>query len=235
MNRNLSRFCAIAIMTAGVISGLRSVAAASDNEPINISFGDFKQPVSDIMESVDRVEAIGQLSSSTADYARAYSRLQDDLKKAKPPVSQWNEGQKDRLRNLPEPTEEAWQALDDEKAATERRIQQRNAESKQAYDENLKRQEEVDRQQAREDREQREADLQQARIDEIEARTNYYDNNSYGYYGGSWWSGRRPWYGHRPIRPEIGRPNYPKDDNYNPRQPSIKPSPNIKGRPGIPR
>lgn len=181
---------------------------AQDDDAITISKSDFNRTISDIMESIGHLESLAATSTSTADYARAYSRLQGDLARVRPPVSEWTESDRNRLRDLPEPTQAAWEAMDAEDARTQERLRQREEESRRQWEAQLetRRQEEAER--ARQERQDLAAQEQRARIEELEARTDYYDRATNSYYHRNWWWSNR-WGGHHHGRPGYHRPHRP--------------------------
>lgn len=183
----------VAVAGALAAAGLPALQAAAADDAITITKTDFRLSIDDVMKSVERVESMAAAGTSSADYARAYSRLQNDLASAHPPVAEWDEDKRERLKALPEPTESAWQALDSENARTEERLRARTEEAQREHEQNLASRRDQQRSQAEQERLDREAELQEARIDELEARTDYYNDSSY-YPGNWWWSRGSHWH-----------------------------------------
>lgn len=181
--------------------------ADSDNDAITISRSDFYKAPKDVLEIVERLEAMTlgsrENGTQTARYAREYQRLQDAVAKARPPLSKWEAADRKRVEAIAQPDARAWKALDKEKAEA---LREQAAKTEAA----LREREIAERQQAasrrenaEEQRAQKQLDLQQAQIDLLEARTDNYYNRG-GYYNNNWW-----WNTGGPIhgRPPGWRPN----------------------------
>lgn len=204
-------------VAAFVMFGVADGVAADKSSTIKLTPADFMVPREKIMEQVQRLEGMAEASRSTADYARLYNDLQDDLSKAKPPMKEWSEKDRDRVTALPEPTDAAWQALRTEQEHTQQRLRQQSDDAVQAQQARLEAQREQQKANRDADLAEQQARLNEAQIRESEARTDYYDNDYY--YGGNYWWYHQPW--HRPVpRPWENRyygTKPPLPNNYEPR------------------
>lgn len=187
---------------------------AQENGAINISRSDFQLTEEDLMSDVERLEAMAATSVATAAYARAYEKLHNDLRRARPPVAEWSENNRDRLRSLSEPSDAAWNALEQEERRNAERARARTEATLARQGQALELRREADRLRLAEERLEIDAAEKEARIRELEARAEYYEDASryYSpYYGSLWWSSDRSWrpdphlqwqpHKHRSIRP----------------------------------
>ena len=211
---------AMAVLAAIIIFGSPAHSAPAD-DAITITPADFRVAREKILEQAARLEAASSPTVSTADYARNYQQLQKDVARAQPPLNEWTTDEQERIKNLPEPAEAAWQALNAEKTRTQERIDRQISDAEQAHQELLEQQRINARRQAETERARRDAELKEAQIRESLARTEYYEdsNRYYPFYGSNWW-----W--SHPVKP---RPT-PHGENryYGTKPPQIN---DYKGRP----
>lgn len=147
------------------------------------------------MKDVARLETMAASSVATAEYARAYEKLQASLGKANPPVSEWSQSNRERLRELPEPSEAAWKSLELEMQRQQQRANQQSQTAQQRFEQAQLLREQETRQRLEEQRLSLDAEEQAARIRELDARTDYLDDAPYynHVYDNLWWQRGHKW------------------------------------------
>jgi len=200
----------ITLGAAFAFSGAVSLAPAAD-EPITITPSDFNLSREKLLEQVATLETMAASSLSTADYARRFRKLQDDLLRAKPPLADWAEADRSRVKKLPEPTNAAWQSLKIEEQNVQARLDAKGREAQQNFEIQAQQQRARIQQQNAQDRID---ELRQAQIEESEARREYYEDAYPAFYYRPWIGGG---HGHHHPRP---RPN---DNRYYDIRPVLPP------------
>jgi len=193
----------ITLGAALAFSGAVSLAPAAD-EPITITPSDFNLSREKLLEQVATLETMAASSTSTADYARLFRKLQDDLSRAKPPLADWAEVDRSRVKELPEPTEAAWQALKVEEANTQARLDAKAREVQQNFE--LQAQQQRARIQAQ-NAQDRIDDLREAQIQESLARRDFYEDAYPAFYYSPWLGGGHG-HGHHRPRPRRNENRY---------------------------
>lgn len=190
MARALARYAVGA--TALVIIPAPATPQVADE--ITITPADFNIPKTEALERIGDLESMAAVSTSTADYARTFREFQDDLAQVRPPVAEWPASDRDRIKNLEQPTEAAWQALALEEQNTRARLNERSREAEASYQQRLQQQRQDQQLQADQARTQQQLRLQEAQIRESEARSEYYEDLDYGWstWYNPWWHNRFP-------------------------------------------
>jgi hypothetical protein len=208
----MRRYCHSLFITSTALAAVLlpvSAAVAQDGESINISRSDFLLSTEEIIKDVARLETMAASSTATADYASAYEKLQNDLRRAKPPVADWKAEDRNRLRSLPEPSEAAWQALELEERRRDERARSRSEAAQQREQQAAALRREENQLRLAEERLELDAAEKEARIRELEARTDYYEDapQYYPYYDNLWWRRGNKWRPdpHLQWRPGLGR------------------------------
>lgn len=175
--------CVAALLASG--AGL----FAQDDEPITISRSDFFASTEELMKDIERLEGMAATSTATAEYARAYQKLQAQLGKAKPPVVEWTEESRERLKALPEPSDAAWKALELEEQRIQERLRARTDAAREQYEQAAEMRREEERLRLAEKGLALNAAESAARRRELEARAEYYEDPPYIYpsYNNLWW------------------------------------------------
>lgn len=196
----------VLVLVAMLCLTLAGVGQAEDM--ITIGKSDFLIGKSEILEDVKRLIGQAEVSVDTADYARRHLDFQQKVARAQPPVSSWEEAERDLVGDVPKPSEvavaryaERQDALQQEQDERARKLEETAA----ARRRNNLEQERLD---AIRNREATAADLRRRELELLEDR---YENRYpvYGY----------PVYPVRPHHPHRLRPNRPQ-----PKRPSPTPS-----------
>lgn len=184
----------VALVLLGAVGQVR-VACADNSETITITPDDFRVDKPELLEQLADLESIARLTTATADYAQAYEKFTTDLGRGRVPLREWSAEERDRVKALPAPPEEAWQALDDYRAGVRNRIDS----ATRAVTAEAERLQEQRRQQAEisAERTRAEQETERARLAAQQQMELWRDINrgSYWYYPGGWGGG---WHGHHP-------------------------------------
>src|SRR6478752_1869933 len=79
------------------------IASGASGSEITITPADFALSREKLLKSVSSLEEMAAISKNTADYARTFRDLQENLKRAKPPLAEWSSEDRDRVTALQEP------------------------------------------------------------------------------------------------------------------------------------